>query len=444
MSENEINENGIIDLLVIGAGASGMTAAIVFQKTLLSERKPLGNVVILEKNDRVGKKVMVTGNGRCNLSNKDMSLSHFHCHVEEFPEKAISLVPQQQVLAFLGEIGIVTTYEENKLFPMSKTAASVVDAFRFALDDFDIKVVPNAEVVEVSKDPESDLFRVTCADESTYSAKKLLIASGGACAPYTGTTGDGYKFLSMLGHKVYAPKPSIVQLVTENYVTKALSGLKLDCDLTLLCEGFVVANQYGEVLFTDYGLSGPAVLQVSGEVSRRTRKGRLSMPMKVSLKLFNDPTIMNIREDLFARREEFSDRPLDQLLLSILPQKIGSMLIRTALDRPMSMPVSALTDGDIEKIISTMRSWEFDVIGTKGLESAQTTIGGADCEEFSPKSMQSRIVPGLYATGEVLDVDGDCGGYNLTWAFTSGILAGSHSAKKSDIYQQKAGEPDGN
>ena len=428
------NDGKIYDLLIVGAGASGMSAAISFQK----ERKALGlekgQVIILEKNDRVGKKVLATGNGRCNLSNKEMSMAHFHSRRDDFPKTVFSHVPQQAVLSFLSEIGIVTTSEGNKIFPMSKTAASVVDAFRFAMEDNSIEVISDAVVSSITKD---GVFHVSCEDGKTYSAGKLIVACGGACSPNLGTSGDGYKWLSSLGHKVYAPKPSIVQLETENAVTKALSGLRLDADLTLVADGDVVAGHFGEVLFTDYGLSGPAVLQVSGEVARRIRKDRLTVPMKVCLRLFDEEMLSNIRVELISRRDHFGSRSLDQILLSILPQKIGTMIVKTALDRPLSMPILSLSDQDIDKIISTLRSWEFRVLGTKSLEFAQTTIGGADCDEFDPETMQSLLVPGLYACGEVLDVDGDCGGYNLTWAFASGILAGSSCAS------EKAGETDG-
>lgn len=413
------------ELIVIGAGASGMTAAIVFQKIRILSGKEKGSVLILEKNERVGKKVLTTGNGRCNLSNKDMSLSHFHSHDTDFPGIVLANVTPMACLSFLGEIGIFTTSEGDKLFPMSKTAASVVDAFRYAMDDLDIEIATDASVADVVKE---QFFTVSCEDGRTFSSDLLIIACGGACASYTGTTGDGYRWLSKLGHKVFAPKPSIVQLLTENSVTKALSGLRLDCDLTLTADGDVIAEQYGEVLFTDYGLSGPAVLQVSGEVSRRIRKDRLMVPVRVSLRLFDEKTLSGIEEELKERRKTFALRPTEQFLLSILPQKIGAMLLKSALERPLSLPVSTLTDADIKKILSTMRSWNFQVLGTRSLEQAQTTIGGADCAEFSEETLESKIVSGLFACGEVLDVDGDCGGYNLTWAFASGILAGRSAA----------------
>ena len=275
MSESNGN---LYDLLIIGAGASGMSAALSYQKERILAGKGFGKVLILEKNERVGKKVLATGNGRCNLSNKDMSFAHFHSRCDDFPKTVFTHVCQNDVLSFLSRIGIVTTSEGNKLFPMSKTAASVVDAFRYALEENSIEIAAGAVVASIQKD---SVFRVECEDKRMFEAHKVIVACGGACAPNLGTTGDGFRWLSSLGHKVYAPKPSIVQLETENAVTKALSGLRLDADLTLVADGDVVAGQFGEVLFTDYGLSGPAVLQVSGEVARRVRKDRLTVPVKV-------------------------------------------------------------------------------------------------------------------------------------------------------------------
>ena len=428
-----MREEKVWELTVIGGGASGMSAAISYQKCLSRNGEKKASVLILEKNDRVGKKVLATGNGRCNLSNRDMAMEHFHSHQEEFPERVLSLIPQKETLAFLGELGILTVNEDNKLFPMSKNAASVVDAFRFALETDQITVETSSVVEEVRRVDavgQKKLFRLTLQDGTKIFSHALIVACGGACAPSLGTTGDGYKILSSLGHKVYAPKPSIVQITTDSAVPRALSGMRMDCDLSLLCSGEVVARQFGEVLFADYGLSGPAVFQVSGEVSRRIRKGKLSAPMQVSLCLFDDETCLTLKEELSSRRKTFSDRPLEQLLLSVLPMKIGNMILKTALNRPLSLPISSLSDKDIDQIIYTMTHWVFPVSGTRSLEYAQTTIGGASCEEFSSDTMESKLVPDLYACGEVLDVDGDCGGYNLQWAFSSGILAGRSAAER--------------
>ena len=428
-----MREEKVWDLTVIGGGASGMCSAISYQKCFSQRGEKKASVLILEKNDRVGKKVLATGNGRCNLSNQDMDLSHFHSHQEEFPQKVLSLIPQKETLAFLGDLGILTVNEGNKLFPMSKNASSVVDAFRFALESNEITVETSAvveEVRQVEAVGEKKLFRITLQDGRKIFSHAMIVACGGACAPALGTTGDGYKILSSLGHKVYAPKPSIVQITTDTSVPRALSGMRLDCDLSLLCSGEVVARQYGEVLFADYGLSGPAVFQVSGEVSRRIRKGKLSVPMQVSLCLFDDETCATLKEELKLRRNTFSDRPLEQLLLSILPMKIGNMILKISLNRPLSLPISSLSEKDIDQILYTMSHWVFQVTGTRSLEYAQTTIGGASVEEFHSDTMESKLVPDLYACGEVLDVDGDCGGYNLQWAFSSGILAGRSAAGK--------------
>ena len=417
----------IADLIIIGGGASGMSCAIAYTKSRRREGKS-SDVLILEKNDRVGKKVLATGNGRCNLGNQDMQESHFHSRREDFPKQVLAQVPQKETLSFLSEIGIITATEGNKYFPLSKSSSSVVDAFRFALAEYGIEVIPDTEVTEIRKD---EIFHVSSQNGVEYAAKRVVIACGGACAPALGTTGDGYRWLRQLGHKVYAPKPSIVQLVTENSVTKPLAGLKLEAELTLVSDDMVIAQQYGEVLFAAYGLSGPAVFQVSGEVSRRVRKGNLTVPVKVSLRLFDEADLLAISEELSRRRETMAGRPVDQLLLSILPGRIAAMLLKSALDRPLSVMISSLSDKDIARIVATMRAWDFAVLGTQGLENAQTTIGGADCEEFAPETMESLLVPGLYCCGEVLDVDGDCGGDNLQWAFSSGILAGRSASEAS-------------
>lgn len=422
---SDVNEK-ILDLIVIGGGASGMAAAIAFQKYYSEMTEEKASVLILEKNDRVGKKILASGNGRCNLSNQDMSMNHFHSQNRAFPQEVLNRITPSFVLNFLRELGIPTVNEGQKVFPMSKTSSSVVDAFRYSLDEYEIEVEYDSSVESIAR--EEKLFRVTCTDSGSFVSRSVIVACGGACAPTLGTTGDGYRWLHDFGHKVYAPKPSIVQLVTDNSVTKALSGLKLDAEVSLSSNDMMLAHQRGEVLFTDYGLSGPAILQISGVVSRYVVKKQLTVPMTVSLKLFDDAELQNIRFEIGKRISLFGQRTLDQLLLGILPGKIGNMLLKTALQRPLSILIATLSNVDIEKIVRTLKDWKFTVLGTKSLENAQTTIGGADTSEFSYETMQSCLVPGLYACGEVLDVDGDCGGYNLTWAFASGILAGRSAA----------------
>jgi len=418
------------DLIVIGGGASGMSAAVSYQKMQQDRLGKTGRVLVLEKNDRVGKKIQASGNGRCNLSNHDMAMTHFHSHQVQWVENVLRLVDPESVMTFLADIGILVTSEGNKIFPMSKNSASVVDAFRFAMKEMEVELESDCDVDTIEK--EEEIFHIHDKLGRDYFSKHVIISCGGACAPNLGTTGDGYKWLSRFGHKVYSPKPSIVQLVTENSVTKTLSGLKLECDLSLNSKDMLLAHQYGEVLFTDYGLSGPAVLQVSGVVSRHNRKNGLSIPMTISLKLFNDEELRQIRAEIGRRISVWGERTLDQLLIGILPGKISAMLLKTALGRPLSILIATLSNEDIETIVRALKAWKFEVLGTKSLEFAQTTIGGADVSEFSCETMESRLVPGLYACGEVLDVDGDCGGYNLTWAFASGILAGRSLALHSE------------
>lgn len=425
-----MSEQAVWDLIIIGGGASGMSAAISFQKMCLDRLGRYGRVLVLEKNDRVGKKILASGNGRCNLSNHDMALTHYHSHHVSWVESVFRLVDSESVLTFLSDIGIPITSEGNKIFPMSKSSASVVDAFRFAMKESEVALESDFEAETIEKS--DDIFHITGKDGRVFDGYHVIISCGGACAPNLGTTGDGYKWLARFGHKVYAPKPSIVQLVTDNSVTKALSGLKLDCDLSLNSKDMLLAHQYGEVLFTDYGLSGPAVLQVSGVVSRHNKKSGLTIPLTISLKLFNDEELRSIRAEIGRRISAWGERTLDQLLIGILPGKISSMLLKTALARPLSILIATLSNEDIETIVKTLKAWKFEVLGTKSLEFAQTTIGGAEVTEFSSETMESKLVPGLYACGEVLDVDGDCGGYNLTWAFASGILAGRSIALHSE------------
>ncbi len=414
------------DAIIIGGGASGVMAALSFQKNMLLSGLNEGKILILEKNDRILKKVLATGNGRCNITNDDCSLSHFHSHHPEYVSSVMASFSKEDTLSFFQDLSIPTVSEGTKRFPESLQAASVVDALRYALSDAHVEVKCDTSVKEIKKS-DTGSFTILC-DDDAYSAKTVIIASGGACAESFGTTGDGYTWLSTLSHPIYAPRPSIVQLCTDESAVKPISGQRIKARTMLYEEDNLVAEIEDEVLFVDYGLSGPAIFYLSGEVSRRMQKGRLIAPMSIVLSLFSSDKNESLLLELQSRRNRFANREISTILLGMVSNRISAVLLKSAIRRPMHLKIGTLSDEELMAILSILMSWRFPITGTASLKQAQTTIGGAQMTSFSVQTLESKIVSRLFACGEVLDVDGDCGGYNLQWAWSSGYVAGKSAS----------------
>jgi len=430
-SKSEDQDNMEIDIAVIGGGASGMAAAVFAQRTFMEKQGKPCRVVIIERNDRVGKKLLMTGNGRCNLTNLDDDLYHYHGTDTLFAKGALLRYPPPYVISFFDEIGVVCTVDESqKVYPLSLHAASVLDSLRLCLSELGVEVRTGAQVVGLSRDIHG--FKLGLADNTVIRAAAVIAAPGGMCAPSTGSDGNGYKLLSRFSHEILAPVPSIVQLRTDTKFCKPLSGNKIQGSAALYINGKKIREEQGEILFTDYGLSGPPILQLSGYVSR-TLSDKSSQGKNASIQIFLDflidRTLDEVLAMLYMRRESFSERKLEEFLTGLFHRRLAFGLLREATDKPMSALVSSLTDIEINRLSSVCKALPVRVTGTMPFANAQTTAGGISTKDFDPSTLSSAKCPGLFAAGEILDIDGDCGGYNLQWAWSSGFLAGSSAAQ---------------
>ncbi len=393
----------LVDILIIGGGASGLAAAI--------EAAKRGRVTVLEKAPRVGRKLAVTGNGRCNLTNLDLSPDRYHGEEPDFVRPALERFGVEETLRFFRGLGLVTVAEPSgRVYPHSDQAGSVVDVLRFAAGRAaDLRC--ECPVTAVRR--EADGFKaVTALGEQRFD--RLIIAAGGAAGTKAGGSLDGYRLLGSLGHTCTPLTPSLVQLRTDNAFTRPLKGVRADAGVELCMGGRVAARSAGEVQFTDYGLSGPAIFEVSRQAARE--KGGV-----VRLDLLRRVGPEELEEMLLARRD--SGLTAENLLTGILHNRLGRTVL-LSLGFGLNAPVSGLSGDDVRRIVRAVKATEIRVTGDLGMEGAQVTAGGIRTAEFDPETMESRLVPGLFACGEVLDVDGDCGGYNLQWAFSSGRLAG--------------------
>ena len=400
-------------VLILGGGASGMAAA------LTAALDPENQVTVLERQARVGRKLLATGNGRCNLTNLHMEHGHFHGGDPAFVIPALTRFPVADTLDFFRRLGLLTVAEPSgRVYPFSDQANSVVDVLRLGLDRMGVTLVAGAEVLALTKKARGYSAKTA---EGSYYGDKVIVACGGQAGGKLGGTDWGYRLLESLGHPITVRKPALVQLRTDPGPIRGLKGIRADAGLTLKEEGRTVAQGGGEVQFTDFGVSGPAVF----ELSRYAKAGQTLL-----LDLVRPWDDQALQAHLEARREAFPALPLEDFLTGSLHNRLGRVVLRQA-GLELNRACGTLTGGELSDVLRLLRRFPLPVLGAMGFDQAQVTAGGADTAAFRADTLESRRCPGLFACGEVLDVDGDCGGYNLQWAWSSGRLAGLLGRKET-------------
>ena len=371
-----------IDTAIIGAGASGFAAAI-------SAAVAGGaGVVLFERLPRAGKKILATGNGRCNAGN-------IHALQHDYHNCAFALpaLRQFEIRSFFRSLGLLLREDaEGRLYPRSNTAASVLDALRFGALRAGAEIRCDTAVHEITPTREGFLLNRSVA------AQRVIVATGGCAAPAQGSDGSGFALLRQLGHSIVEPRPALVALRCDSPLLKMLKGLRCHAVIAIEQNGKICSNAEGEILFTEDGISGIAAM----EVSRCAAPGTVAV-----LDLLPEMT----HEQVCALLEELAQTCPEQPLAGILPKRIGEAVLRQS-------------EQQGAHLAACMKRFVFPLTGTRGFANAQVTAGGADVAQFDPETIESRLHKGLFACGEVLDVDGGCGGFNLQWAWASGQLAG--------------------
>ena len=392
---------------IIGGGASGMAAA------LSAAEKEDTQVVLLERQARVGRKLLATGNGRCNLTNLHAAVGGYHGSAPEFARYAIEMFPPEKTLDWFRSLGLLTLAEDSgRVYPYSDQANSVVDVLRFALEKPNIQVKLGFEVEKVKKTASG--FLVQSRGEGVE-CNRLIIACGGLAGTKLGGSMSGYKLLRSLGHGCTKLRPTLVQLKSGWRGAAALKGVRANCRAAVVHDGKVTAESEGQLQFTEYGLSGPVIFEISRDVCQGGGDWLCRLDF---LPEMEEDTLVS---ELEKRRNTVL--PVSELLTGILHNRLGRVLTQSA-GLTLNGPASSLSDGELVQAARGVKCLEVSLTEPMGMDSAQVTAGGILTSQFDEKTMESRIVPGLYACGEVLDIDGDCGGYNLQWAWSSGRLAG--------------------
>ena len=389
-------------VVIIGGGASGMMAAIQAARTGAA-------VTLLEHNEKPGKKILATGNGRCNLTNLVQEPSRYRSSQPDFPWKIITQYPLEDTLAFFSELGIYTKDRNGWVYPYSDQAAGVAQVLELEARHQKVKIKTTEEVTDILREDGQYLVKTATWQ---YPCDSVIISCGSSASNVEGSSTTGYELAEKMGHTVVKPLPSLCGIRgKDNYYAK-WAGSRMDGRITLEIDGETVGEEQGEILFTEYGISGIGVFQLSRYAVRGTDEGKIAT---YHLDLMPQLTKEELVKLLLDRQQAGSYKNPQELLIGLLPRKMIDVLVKKTYEP--------------EKIVERLKDWQVPVKGAYALQQAQICSGGVDPRELT-EQLESRLHPGIYFTGEVIDVDGPCGGYNLQWAWSSGAVAGRAAAEE--------------
>ncbi len=408
------------DVAVIGGGAAGLMAAI-------TAARQGAKTAVIEHMDRVGKKLLATGNGKCNYTNAKQGVSYYRGEDPAFVLPVFRQFGLAETLRFFEEIGVYPKCRNGYYYPASEQAASVLDVLRMEADACGVHIFTAQETKVVAK--QKNGFYLETAQERFF-ARSLVMAPGLFASPKTGSDGSMMPYIEALGHSVIDIVPALVQLQGKQSFFKAVAGIRAEIVVSLYVDGRLTAADQGELQLTDYGISGIPVFQISRFATKALKRGQ-----KVHALLHFLPQIGTAEEMEALLTQRFLDgaakgrkKDAEQAMTGLLPKKLIGVLLREA---GISLHAGAgeVTRRQLRQLAAEVCGLRVDITGSKGFDAAQVCAGGVSTAEIDANSLESKIVPGLYFAGEVVDIDGCCGGYNLQWAWSSGYVAGLHAAQ---------------
>lgn len=398
------------DCIILGGGASGLTAC-----AYLADRGL--HVTVVEQLDRVGKKLMASGNGRCNLSNTRMD-SAYYGDASAFVRRVYGQTPPEEVYAFFSSLGLMMAEEDGRLYPRTMMASSVLDVLRNACAKDWVKMRTGCRAVSLSPSRRGG-WSVQLENGEGLFAPVVLCAMGGSASPQLGTDGAGTRMLSRLGHSITPLYPALVQLKCSHSALPSLKGIRVQAALTLLIDDQPACQESGELLFTDYGVSGVCVFQLSRHAAKATDARR---QVRLLINLLPEIPAEETQNWLHERVIRMQHADALTLFTGVFPRLLTLALLKESCIAP-DTPVSLMNDAQLHAMAKTIGAFSLPITGTQGMKNAQVTAGGVDLEEIAPDTMASALYDGLYLAGEITDVDGPCGGYNLHFAFASALTA---------------------
>ena len=402
----------MVDMIVVGAGAAGLVATI-------TTARAGHRVTLLEQNTNIGKKIRVSGNGKCNIDNKYISTNRFHGENPDFIEKVLEEHDFDIVKQFFTSIGLeLIEGKEGKMFPMSLQASSVVELLEYEAKRAGVQIICDCTVTSINK--ESNTFTVETS-QGTKHCKKLLLASGSPAAPQLGGSNSGYAFATKMGHTLIPRHPSLVQLCSEEKWVKACAGVKVAGSAQLYANGKKITEKKGDLLFTNYGISGLAILDLSRELSTRLANFEYC---ELNMDLMPELSKEKLTNLFLNRIEEGSEKPIEIWLHGVMNKKLISIILEQS--KCKAKKENDLNRKEIGKLVYAIKNIKLSINDTKGFKGAEVATGGINTREVNPNTMESKLVPNLYFAGEILDVDGDRGGFNFHFAWVSGIRVGNN------------------
>ncbi len=401
-----------MNIVIIGGGASGLAAAIG-----AGRKGGFNQITIIEQLPRLGKKILATGNGRCNLTNIDCSPAFYHGKDPSFVAPVLAQYPPGVLMSFFERLGVMCRILlDGKVYPYSLQATAVLDVLRMECMRLGVIERCDTEMISIEKRPKGFLLKT---GSGSLLADRVIICTGGKAYPSLGSRGTGYALLQGFGHRLSPIFPALVQIKTDP--VRSLCGIKIEGRISACVAGKTLKAQDGEILFTEYGVSGPPVFSLS------RLAGQWGTKLSLQIDLVPDMEPLRLFELLQQRALWQAEREVEHFFTGMLHKKVGHVLLKHCDISPLTRKCASLTKSELQRLCTQMKNWSLKVLGTMSWQNAQVTAGGIYTEDFDPVTMQSTLASGLFAAGEVLDIDGECGGYNLHWAFASGLVAGESS-----------------
>ncbi|MCE5197716.1 MAG: NAD(P)/FAD-dependent oxidoreductase [Armatimonadota bacterium] len=398
------------DVAIIGAGPAGIMASIIASRN--GKR-----VVLIEKNHQVGRKLLSTGNGRCNLTNRNITMDRYHGATPAFIETVISQFDQYATMEFFQNLGLVLKEEDNgRIFPRTNQASSVVEILQQSLSRSNVDVLLESQVTGIER---SAAWKISLANGRQVVSDQLIIATGGRAAHQLGSTGDGLYWSKKLGHSLTAIYAALVPIETVEQWPKDIQGVKVDARVWATSNNKKISEGAGDLLFTSYGVSGPAVMAQAGNIAPLLKTSQVVL----HIDLFPDMTEGQLDQIVLHILQNSGKTTVKDSLVGLLPNSMITLILKFSgigeLKQAGAIPERKRLD-----IVRILKDITLTVSKLRPLKEAQVTSGGLNAEEINARSLQSKIVKGLYFAGEIIDVDGDSGGFNLQWAWSSGYVAG--------------------
>ena len=410
------------DCVVIGGGASGMMAAVTAAQNG-------AKTAIIEHTKRLGSKILSTGNGKCNFTNHKMDATCFQNEDKDFVMNVINKFNEKEVIGFFRQLGIYSKEKNGYVYPHSETAASVCDALCMEIKRLGIEIFFECNIESIYKKED---FLINCYDNNEnrrVNTKSVILAAGSNALPVSGSDGSGYKIALDMGCSVKRPLPALVQLKSDNKFCRIMAGVRSTGTVKIYIDGEEISRDTGEIQYTDYGISGIPVFQVSRFAVRGVFEKK---KVTAAIDMISDIEYDDIASDIEMRIKREPQKTIEQFFAGIVNKKLVSAAAKS-INADINMSVGEAGKEMCFLIVKQLKNFIFNITGYKGFENAQVCQGGIELSQINPDTMESLNTKGLYFAGEIVDVDGKCGGYNLQWAFSSGHLAGLMSSRSKNI-----------